>query len=471
MPHRNSSASASNSASNANQSNHSTAASVLMPPATHLLLLDRLARRRPGDGGDALIDLSRQRGACGAVAAAGRQVHITADDHERLYLPYPIWHSNMTVLAALSMADSLGLRTLDTGEVFDAKYFGGYHRGKAAGWRMRPERDRARPRPPGFSALRDGFGFLKAVGLGLADCVGGLSEVATAKIVAESRYRDKSYSCYYPSEEPFCFRCDKCFKKLLLRHVAEKTEVPKELFERFLSVPRLAALFDAPYLDWHHVWFYLFQKIRCRHWFALELQRQAREGPDLSALEKWYPKAVGDMEPDYADAVLENIGKRVRTMTPAEMELLENCEVPPLRRPSRAGRPPRPNPPAAAPEPDPGPATIPPETKALFRLLQAKLLTDPPPRWGPYRLDDVFLRPSDPGVCLWLSRVQEEAARPGEAVIARLFRIQRPGDRFLVRLGTLGLDFESPRPIGMDLLRPLVLSLSGVFKQARVESA
>ena len=119
----------------------------------------------------------------------------------------------------------------------------------------------------------------------------------------------------------------------------------------------------------------------------------------------------------------------------------------------------------------PTPAMFSPETKALHKLLRAKLLRTPAPRWGPYRLDDVFLRPSDPAVCLWLSRVPAEGAPVEEAVVARLFRIGPRGDRFLLRLGALGLDFESPRPIGMDLLRPLVLSLSGAFKEARAEAA
>lgn len=452
----------------------SMAAALLMPAGTHHLFLDRIPRLRPGERSGALIDLSRQREACAAVQAQGSPVHITADDHEGLFVPYPMWHSNMAILAALYMADSLGLRAVDAGEVFDAKYFGGYHDGKASGWRMRHPRGAPRKRAAGFAGLRDGFGVLKTIGLGLADCIGGLSEVATTMVVAGSVYRGKSYSCYYPSEDSFCMRCDKCFKKLLLRHIAENSEVPEALFESFLAIPRLRAVFARPYLDWHHVWYYLFQKIRCRHWFAMELQRQAKQGPDLSCLEKWYPGAIADMEPAYADAVLENIGRRVKTMSAEEIKRLEEVDVPPLHCPAppHANRPPPGSAARLAPAGRPRPEMFPAETKALLKLLKSKLMDGPPLRWGPFQLDDVFLRPGDPGVCLWLSPVPDGGAPSGaQPIIARLFRIGPPGDRFLVRLGTLGLDFESPRPVGIELLRPLVLSLAGVFREARAELA
>ncbi|MBI5239929.1 MAG: hypothetical protein HY926_05625 [Elusimicrobia bacterium] len=307
----------------------SMAASILLPRRAHHLFLDRIPHRESCPGADALVDLERQRQACACVRRAGSPVHATADDHEHLFSPYPAWHSNMALLSALYMADSLGLSVVDQGEVLDAICFQGYYAGRVSSWRMRPMR--ARPLRSGPPDLRD---FLAAAGLARANCIAGLSEVATTAIVARSRRRGRSYSCYYASGGSFCMRCDKCFKKLLLRHIADGREVPEELFERFLSVPRLAAVFRRPYLDWHHVWYYLFQNLRCRHWFARELSRQARAGPDLSALEKWYPKAIAELEPQYAGEVLSAIQERVGVMTDREAAALEAVEVPPLRAPA-----------------------------------------------------------------------------------------------------------------------------------------
>lgn len=442
----------------------SMAASLLMPEGTQHIFLDRIPHLRPGDGKDVLIDLAVSRKACAAVAAAGRAVHTTADDHEFLFSPYPMWHSDMGRLPALYLADSLGLSTLDTGEVFDATFLAGYHSG-ASRWRMK--RREGKPPRPGARTLRGGRsseGFWGAVGLRRANSICGLSEVVTTLVVARSRCRGKSFSCYYPPApggESFCMRCDKCFKKLLLRAIADGQEVPEALFERFLSVPRLAAVFARPYFDWHHVWYYVFQKMRCRHWFARELQRQARQGPDLSVLEKWYPKAAQDMEPAYADVVRANIARYAKTMSAAEMARLESLDIPPLHAPALKGRP------ASAGRKKIRPADIiPPETKALFRLLKAKLLGGRPPLWGGYRLEEVFLRPPEPSIWFRLKAPRGRTAS-GRDVVALLSRAAPDGPKPLLRLGSFGICFPVEGLAHKALLGPMARSLIAVLGEAR----
>ncbi|MBI5241275.1 MAG: hypothetical protein HY926_12455 [Elusimicrobia bacterium] len=442
----------------------SMAASLLMPRGTHHIVLDRIPHQRPGDNPDILVDLAVTRAACAAVAAGGAPVHATADDHEFLFSPYPMWHSDMGRLPALYLADSLGLSTLDAGEVFDATYFGGYHAG-ASRWRMRPPEDPAGPRAPARRSHNDPDGFWNSVGLRRADSICGLSEVVTTKVVARSRYRGKSFSCYYPPRprgEAFCMRCDKCFKKLLLRHITDGREVPASLFEHFLSQPHLAAVFARPYFDWHHVWYYAFQQMRCRHWFARELQKQARQGPDLSLLEKWYPKARLVMEPAYTEEVQRNISRYAETMSPAEMARLEHLDIPPLHAPPLKDRP------AAAR--NRGPAGARPEpfsaqTKALFRLLQSKLLGGRPPHWGGYRLEEVFLRPPEASIWFRLSPAGRRAAA-GELVLL-LSATAPDGPRPLVRLGSLGIFSPLESRADASVLRPMARSLVAVFREAR----
>jgi hypothetical protein len=437
----------------------SMAASLLMPPDTHHLFLDRIAHLRPHERTDSLIELTGQREACRAVQANGRPVHIVTDDHEHLFVPYPMWHANMALLPALYLADSLGLGTIDSGSVLDAKYFTGYHRGDASRWRMRKSLE--------VGAREDPDDLLSAAGLRRAESIGGLSEVATTIVVGRTPYREKSFSCYYPADGNFCMRCDKCFKKLLLLHIADNQEVPEQLFGHFLSIPHLAAIFRRPYFDWHHVWYYLFQKIKCRHWFVQELQRQTREGPDLSCLEKWYPKAQVEMEPAYADIVRANIDRQVGTMSAEEVDFIENVEIPPLVAPlPEEMRQPTPR---VAPDRRVL-AEFPYEIKALYKLLKTKLLGGPAQRWGNYRLDDVFLRPGEACVCLWLSTAPGCPTPPGgDAVVVRLFRITPEVDRFRARLGTLGLELESTGPVSDTEVRLLVGSLKKVFQEARRE--
>lgn len=446
----------------------SVAASILMPRGSHHIVLGRIPRVRPGDSPDVLIDLAPVRAACAAVAAGGAPVHATADDHEALFSPYPMWHSDMARLPALYLADSLGLSALDSGEVLDATYFGGYHAG-ARRWRMKvdaggPPEPSAAPRPAS-SRAQDFWGI---VGLRRVNSICGLSEVATTKIVSASRYRGKSFSCYYPpgpGAEAFCMRCDKCFKKLILRHIAEGTEVPEALFAHFLSIPYLAGIFARPYFDWHHVWYYAFQRMRCRHWFARELQKQARQGPDLSVLEKWYPRAAREMEPAYAAQVQDRIARSVKAMSLAEMRRLERLQVPPLHAPPLKGTAPvRARGPAGArPEP------FPEQTKALFRLLQAKLLGGKLPRWGSYRLEEIFLRPPEASIWFRLSPAGRRAA--GGDIVVLLSKTTPGGPRPQVSLGSLGIFFPIEDRADASILRPMARRLVEVFRQARRDMA
>ncbi len=450
----------------------SMAASLVMPPDAHHLFLDRIPHLFPAGRASGLVDLARQRAACEAVRSDGKPVHITRDDHEWLFLPYPVWHSNMVLLAAIYLADSLGLGTIDSGEVLDALFFGGYHRGVSS-WKMR-----SRPNKPaerGDEAPSDPTGgLLWILGLHRADSIGGLSEVATSIIVGKSHYRDKSFSCYYPSDGPFCMRCDKCFKKLLLRYIADDEEVPSSLVDHFLSFPYLARIFSRPYFDWHHVWFYLFQKVRCGHWFVREMQRQARQGPDLSMLEKWYPRAqiVGA----YRDVVLENISKRVQLMSEDEAAALESLELPPLIAPEvvrkehaalgaalTTGT-------APAGDPD---SPYSPEMKALWKFLRQKLILEPEPSLEDDLVADILLEPGRPRLSVELRGgapgAAESTASP--SVLLRLVHDPKGTERHFARLGSLALVIDASTPLDTEqrrlAVRKFVRRLGEVFTSAR----
>ncbi|HEY3357251.1 MAG TPA: DUF6395 domain-containing protein [Polyangia bacterium] len=325
----------------------SVAVSQILPDDTHHLFLDRIAHPESApQGPDKLVDLAASRAVCDRLRALGRTVHVIGDEHEHLYQPYPVWHNEMSGLAALYLADSLGLATTDSGDVLCQPCFGGYHDGRVAGWPFRPfgptmaailafDEDPAADLPPGLPPT---YALPMAAGLRRGASALGLSQVATTIILNRGPMRRRAFSCYYPpaGDESFCLHCDKCFMKLLLSYVVEGTEVPAELFADFLRHPHLAKVFARPYFDWHHIWYYLFQKMRCAHPFARALHEQARGGPDLAVLEKWYPVPRPLIPAAYRDECEARIRSYVDVMTDAEVAYLERLDVPPLHAPALA---------------------------------------------------------------------------------------------------------------------------------------
>jgi hypothetical protein len=318
----------------------SVAVAFVEPEGVPLLFLDRIAEVTPAQrAAGELIDLAPQRAVCDRLREQGRTVHQTRDDHERLFAPYPIWHSEMSTLVGLYMADSLGLHYLDTGDVLDVFAFRGYHQGELARYAFEPLRAASEWGPIDAQAFAAGpatadvRGNLPVLGLRMAGSAVGLSEVCTATIVHRTPLRRQAFSCYFDEGRSYCLRCDKCFKKLLLDHVVGDEDVPPELFESFLRQRHLAAIFARPYFDWHHVWYYLFQKMRCDHWFVRALQEQARQGPDLALLGRWYPPAADAIPEPLREAIVANIARFVDPMSDDEVRQLESLVVPPLVAP------------------------------------------------------------------------------------------------------------------------------------------
>jgi hypothetical protein len=307
----------------------SAAASLVCPEDTVHLFLDRIPLAGADGDPNTLADLVHPRRVCRVAEQLGRRVVTLRDGHEQLFRPYPTWHTEMKVLPVLYLADTLALGAFATGDVLCAIHFGGYQQRASSSWSFRgPERG------PFPHAVSDDGILATLEGVRPVGCVEGLSEVATAIVVSRSPYADRTASCYYRSRGSYCMRCDKCFKKILLMHIARDQETPGDLFERFLAIDYLADIFSRPYFDWHHVWYYVFQRLRCDHWFVRELQRQARAGPDLSLLEKWYPRDLEAADSgEWTAEIRRRICRLVPPMSEAEIRRLEALDVPPLHAP------------------------------------------------------------------------------------------------------------------------------------------
>ncbi len=340
----------------------SAAATLILPKETVHLFLDRLVVPGLSEAStDVLLDLVEQRAACRAAQKMGRDVHMVRDSHESLWKPYPSWHSEMSVLPVLYLADSLDVSVFETGDVMGVAALQGYRRSGTQRWNFNPsafrsgdEDESEQTEPPGASSdcetkkreiefrdmarnpsphLDSGPVLRDILRLEKRTSSLGLSEVATSLIVNRSPLRGKSWSCYHPADGDFCMRCDKCFKKMLLRHIVDGKPAPADLIDHFLSFPHLAEIFAHEFFDWHHIWFYIFQRLESPHPFVQELRRQARQGPDLSLLEKWYPGALYEIPAAYRDEVQQRIDGLVGTMNAEEVSRLERLDLPPLHAP------------------------------------------------------------------------------------------------------------------------------------------
>jgi hypothetical protein len=112
---------------------------------------------------------------------------------------------------------------------------------------------------------------------------------------------------------------------------------------------------------------------------------------------------------------------------------------------------------------------FPAETKALFRLLKAKLLGGRPLLWGGYRLEEVFLRP--PEASIWFRLSPADRQRAGGDVVALLSRAAPKGPKPLVRLGSHGIFFPVDGWADKSVLGPMARSLLAVLGKARRELA
>jgi hypothetical protein len=330
----------------------SLTASLLLPDDAVCLQTTRIPRDA-GDWPGALREveahmatkaLLRER-----VAATGRRVIPLFEDHEALFRPYPRWHSgaHCAQLPALYLADSLGLAVVEWGDILGNILDLAFRFDRPAEWRFDRARRRCESTPEEAAAAVYGTRFgergeLALLGLTKGSSIAALSTVATALVVHRSVHRGEALPCdyAYPNDLPtwgiepvalYCMRCDRCFQKLLLHHVFRDEPMPARLVDHFLRFPDLAAIFSRPVLDWHHVWLYAFQRVRCDHPFVRALQRQARAAPDLALFEKWCPLVEGLVpQQPYAAAVRARALGYVAEMTDDEQAALPELRLPPL---------------------------------------------------------------------------------------------------------------------------------------------
>ncbi len=305
---------------------NSMTAALVMPREIPLLFRDRLPHFPEGQNEEtqeALISQRQQRWLCADMSRRGWNVKSLTDDHDFLYSPYPSQNTDLFLLPALYLADSMKFGEVALGEV-------------TAGLCRKPPRHSHMLWGLSTSGMAETTDYeiaLAAAGLRVTRPIIGLTEVASSRIVNSSELRNRTSSCRFPSNSNYCLRCDQCFRQMLLDHIFLNEEVPAEVIEHFLALPHIAKQFASSFLDQHHVWFYIFQKLRCKHPLAVELRRQAAGGPDLSLLERWYAPSAEFLDSTWRDDIVERIQQHLTPMTAAEETAFQTLELPQLTSP------------------------------------------------------------------------------------------------------------------------------------------
>lgn len=316
----------------------STAAALILPQDTPLVFHDRIPPRLPGQAPGTLIHLVQQRRLRQAFERNGHTVFHHRDTHEQLFQPYPSPNTNMTLVAPLLRADRLGVGVLEYGAVMADRYFEGYTLGEVASWRFRRDpgaEGEGTPRPKQRFRTKSGKVFedaivhlLQSVALRTVSSSAGMSEVATTLAVHRSPYKGMTYSCHQNSLHMACLKCDKCFRKLLLQHIFDGIDVPGALVEHFLKQPELSGFLKRRFLDFHHVWTYVFQRVRSTHATLRELQRWAQRAPDVGMLERWYvPHERLEVPGDYRRVVAERVRQYLEPMSANDIQALQQLEL------------------------------------------------------------------------------------------------------------------------------------------------
>ena len=339
----------------------SSAATLLLPQSTAVCHCDRIDRSR--EAGLFVPDIpfgnqsARREHQCRKVRRLGRRLCRVWDDHEFLYRPYPVWHANdwMSWFSMIYLADSLGLRYIETGHVLEDMCHTGFRYDAMRSWPLCAEalgRENLCDAEPGALDRTIDLGEFRLgiFGLRKARSMAGLSTVATSRIVALGPYHGDASPCDKPFADAsfvgrrgtapsanYCAECPRCFHKRMLVDIALGRETRADTVSDYLEFPFIREELRKEFLDWHHIWVYIFQRVRCRHPLIREFQKQAQRQRDLGFLEKWHPAARGAIPAPYRASVEKNIRRYAQTMSPAEIEVFGKHAVAPLRTPAALG--------------------------------------------------------------------------------------------------------------------------------------
>ncbi|SDD97029.1 DUF6395 domain-containing protein [Auraticoccus monumenti] len=283
----------------------STAAMVLMPPETPLVLLHRVRPGRAPVRDDRSV---AARHALATLARQGHETHVVDTDLEHVRVPTGFPTHWASAVPAVLLADRLGLRSISWGNTLEAAYAVG----GAGGFQEWSRR----------SAVRKLVGVLAAVGLPVSPVVAGVSEVGTTRIVLGSPYAALARSCVRGGLEP-CDRCKKCFRKGLLERALSSEEWTADHLERFYREESVRRVLTRVPLDPGNVYGFLLAGYAGQDEVLTLLREQVRcDQVDHSLFARYFPPYLSRLPAADRDHARRVLDEHLGPMTSAEQDRL-----------------------------------------------------------------------------------------------------------------------------------------------------
>jgi hypothetical protein len=277
----------------------STAALCLLPPDAPCVFLERRVPPHCPDYAS-YYDARAAVRACETLAAAGRPVWRIGCDVEFRRQPLGLMNDLVTATPILLLADYARFDALSYGLIFESSYLnkGLQFREYGQSWH--------------FRALG---GTARAVGVPWHLVTGGISEVATTRLVLESPYQHVAQSCIRGDFGAPCRNCWKCFRKSLLESVIVGEPLPRATLDVYFRIAEaLQKLHDVP-IKHEDVMIYILQRFPADHPELRALQRRLRVNDcDVAWVEKWFTPARELLAPKYAEHAERRISELLRPM-------------------------------------------------------------------------------------------------------------------------------------------------------------
>src|SRR5690606_28244447 len=258
----------------------------------------------------------------------GWDVDITRSDLEYMAArPYPTFAHWVTMfVGAILMADED-----DLGSIVSGRHIGGHY--IRSGQRFDPSADHDQRHQAVF----------RAVGLDLVSTVAGLTEVATMLVATHHPMFDLSSSCLLSTTPgAVCGRCDKCFRKELIRAWVEARPPDSRILQWGENDPTTRRRFER-YETTQQPHAFAFLACRIEGLEDSFLSRWVQQFDDPFSATEWvpksYPRAIAEWVPArWREQVTANVARYLATMGPDDIRVVETWPEP-LRHQTEEGAP------------------------------------------------------------------------------------------------------------------------------------
>ena len=283
----------------------STAAMAIMPDDTAAVFVDRTEREGQ------LYNKTAAHQSCQALRDVGKTVYMAETDLEYIISPHTFAHPLAPGLPAIFAADYFKFNTIAFGNILENIY------GLTSN---------------SFSAKTASLMFdsvFAAANLEASHVTAGLTEHATAKIVAESEYDGLAQSCMYgESLGEICLDCMKCFRTVLQDDIRQRSEAKSADIDNIMHSTAAEQSFGKMPLIMQSSYMYLTQKTHSNHPMVKLLRKKiGATHRNTSWMDHYYKPALELVHQKYRKTIEKNISNHIPPMDKNQERILESWNV------------------------------------------------------------------------------------------------------------------------------------------------